>query len=333
MGRERSNGHDLTSIAIARPASLWRGLGTELTLLAAIAAALIIFARFAPGMISSGNLVNILRQMSFVTIAAIGTTFVIISGRIDLSIGSTISFAAVTMALLVSRHGLPPVLALALPLLIGLAVGLVNGLLTTKARVTSVIATLGTLIALDGAAKLIVGGETIAGLPRLVTYLGSADLGPVPVSVLVMLAVWAGAEFVLRKTTFGRHCYHIGTNEQAAAANGVPVDRFVTWFFMTGGALSGLAAVLLVGRLQSANVDIGVGLELQAIAIAVIGGGSLFGGKGSAGGTVLAAGLVTVINNGMRLSPINAFWQTAVTGALIIVAVAIDSLRRRGVPS
>ena len=141
------------------------------------------------------------------------------------------------MALLVSRHGLPSGVAVALPVLIGLAVGLVNGLLTTKARVTSVIATLGTLIALDGAAKLILGGETIAGLPSAVTYLGSADLGPVPVSVLVMIFVWLAAEFALRQTMYGRYCYHIGSSERAAVVNGVPVDRYVTWFFMTGGAL------------------------------------------------------------------------------------------------
>ena len=207
---------------------------------------------------------------------------------------------------------------------------MVNGLLMTKARVTSVIATLGTLIALAGAAKLMLGGETIAGLPSAVTYLGSADLGPVPVSVLVMIVVWLAAEFVLRRSTFGRYCYHIGSSERAAVANGVPVDRYVTWFYMTAGALSGLAALVLVGRLRSANVDVGTGLELQVIAVAVIGGGSLFGGKGTVTGTVLAAGLIAVINSGMRLSPINPFWQQLVTGVLIIVAVTVDALRTSG---
>ncbi|MDP7066092.1 MAG: ABC transporter permease [Acidimicrobiales bacterium] len=314
----------------ARLASLWRGHGTELVLLGAIGGVLILFSRFAPGMLTSNNLVSILRQMSFIAIAGLGITFVIISGRIDLSVGSTITVASTTMALLVTRHGVPSGVALVLPVLIGMMVGMINGLLTTKARVTSVIATLGTLIALDGAAKLIVGGETIAGLPKVVTYLGSSKLGPVPVSVFVMLFVWFGAEFTLRKTSFGRNCYHIGSNEQAASLNGIAVDRYVTWFFMTAGALSGLAALILVGRLRSANVDIGVGLELQAIAVAVIGGGSLFGGKGTATGTVFAVGLMAVINSGMRLSSVNVYWQTAVTGALIVVAVSIDAIRRRG---
>jgi ribose/xylose/arabinose/galactoside ABC-type transport system permease subunit len=313
----------------ARLASLWRAHGTELVLLGAIGGVLILFSRFAPGMLTSNNLVTILRQMSFVAIAALGATFVIISGRIDLSIGSTITVASTTMALLVTRHGVPSGVALVLPLLIGMTVGAVNGFLTTKARVTPVIATLGMLVALDGAAKLIVGGETINGLPKVVTYLGSSKLGPVPVSVFVMFLVWFGVEFTLRKTSFGRYCYHIGSNEQAALLNGIAVDRYVTWFFMVAGALSGLAALILVGRLRSANVNIGVGLELQAIAVVVIGGGSLFGGKGTATGTVLAVALMAVINSGMRLSSINVYWQTAVTGALIVVAVSIDAMRRR----
>lgn len=304
---------------------------TNLLLLVAIPVCLFSFRPFAPSILNTQNLLDILGQMSYLSIASIGTTFVIIAGRIDLSIGSTVTLATTATALLVARHGVPGELAIIVLLGIGVAVGVLNGLLTTKLKVNSVIATLGTLIVLAGAAELIIGGETIADLPVTLTYVGSETwLGDVPVSVFAMFGVWIAAEIVLKRTIFGRNCYHIGTNERAARLNGVRVDRNVIGYFVVGGALSALAGLILVGRLLSTNVDIGADLELQAIAIAVIGGASLFGGRGSAFGAVLAAALVTTINNGLTLTDISVYWQITVTGTLIIVAVAADSFRLRG---
>jgi ribose/xylose/arabinose/galactoside ABC-type transport system permease subunit len=208
-------------------------------------------------------------------------------------------------------------------------VGVVNGLLTTKARVNSIIATLGTMIVLAGGAALAVGGETIAGLPYGVTYLGTATFGSIPAAAFALLAVWLSAEVTLRKTRLGRYGFHIGTNERASTLNGIHVSRYVIAYYVIGGALAGLAGLILMGRLLSANVDIGSNLELEAIAVTVIGGTSLFGGRGSATGTVLAAALVTVINNGLTLTNADIYWEITVSGLLIILAVAVDSLRRR----
>lgn len=302
---------------------------TSLFLLVAIPAFLFAFQPFAPGILNTQNLLDLLQQMSYLAIAAIGTTFVMVSARIDLSIGSTLTVATTAAALLLTRHGLPAVLGILVPLLIGAAVGLANGFLTTKLRVNPVIATLGMLIVLAGAANLVVGGETISDLPYAVTYLGTATFGSVPAGALVLLAVLVVAEYVLRKTRLGRYCYHIGSNERAARLNGVPVNRYVVTYFVIGGALAGLAGLILMGRLLSTNVDIGSDMELQAIAVTVIGGTSLFGGRGSAIGTVLAAAFVTVINNGLTLADISVYWQITVTGGLIILAVALDSIRRR----
>ena len=302
---------------------------TSLLLLVAIPACLFAFQPFAPSILNTQNLLDLLQQMSYLAIAAIGTTFVMVSARIDLSIGSTLTVATTTAALLLTRHGLPPALGILVPLLIGAAVGLANGFLTTKARVNPVIATLGMLIVLAGAANLVVGGETVSGLPYAVTYLGTATFGSVPAGAFVLLAVLAVAEYSLRKTRLGRYCYHIGSNERAARLNGVPVNRYVVTYFVIGGTLAGLAGLIMMGRLLSTNVDIGKDLELQAIAVTVIGGTSLFGGRGSAIGTVLAAAFVTVINNGLRLTNISVYWEITVTGGLIILAVALDSMRRR----
>jgi ribose transport system permease protein len=303
---------------------------TILALLVAIPVCLFSFRGVAPSMLRTQNLLDILDQMSAISVAAIGTTFVIVAARIDLSIGSTITVASTTSALLTTRHGVPGGVGIVVALAIGAAVGLLNGLLTTKARVNSVIATLGMLIVLAGAAALVVGGETIANLPGSLAYLGSERVfGELPVSVFVLLGVWLAAELTLRATVFGRTCYHVGSNERAARLNGVRVDRWVIAFFVVAGILSALTGIMLMGRLLSANVDIGANLELQAIAIAVIGGASLFGGRGSVTGTILAAALVTVLNNGLTLTDISVYWQITVAGGLIIVAVAADSLRQR----
>ena len=305
--------------------------GTSLILLLAVPACLLAFRPFAPYILSTQNLLDLLQQMSYLAIAAVGTTFVMIAARIDLSIGSAVTVATTTSALLVVKHGVPGPVGVLLPILVGSAVGLANGLLVTKARVNSVIATLGTMIVLAGAAALVVGGETVAGLPTSMLYLGTATFGTVPAAFFVLLAVWLSAEFVLRRTRFGRYCYHVGSNERAATLNGVTVSRYVIGYFIVGGALAGLAGLILMGRLFSANVDTGADMELQAIAVTVIGGTSLFGGRGSATGTVLAAALVTVITNGLTQTDISVYWGIAVTGGLIIVAVGLDSLRRRDV--
>jgi ribose/xylose/arabinose/galactoside ABC-type transport system permease subunit len=304
--------------------------GTSLILLIAIPVVLLAFKPWAPSILNTQNLLDILQQMSYLAIAAVGTTFVIIAARIDLSLGSIITVATTTTALLVTKHGLPVYIAVPLPIVIGAAVGVMNGLLTTKVRVNSIIATLGTMIVLAGGASLVVGGETIAGLPYGVIYLGTATFGSIPAAAFVLLAVWLCAEYTLRRTRLGRYAFHIGANERASTLNGIHVGRYVTAYYVIGGALAGLAGLILMGRLFSANVDIGSDMELRAIAVTVIGGTSLFGGRGSATGTVLAAALVTVINNGLTLTNADIYWEITVSGILIILAVAVDSLRRRG---
>ena len=299
------------------------GIGVALVVLAAF------FLAFAPFFGSAQNLRDIMTQITLNTILAIGMTFVILVGGIDLSVGSVIALCAVVSGTLMAENGGGIALAVAVSVALGALVGLVNGFVTEHWRVPSFIVTLGMLYMARGAAQDYTGAATIYDLPKALTDFGTATVAGVPAVFVVALAMVAVAWFVLSRTVFGRLVYAIGNNEEAVRLSGHRTSRIKVACFMIAGAAVGVAAVIYTARLGVASPILGSGYELNAIAAVVIGGASLSGGRGSAMGTLLGACLLGVLTNGLLLMGVSDFRRTIITGAVIIVAVVLDSYRRR----
>ncbi|MDZ8107717.1 MAG: ribose ABC transporter permease [Nostoc sp. DedQUE12a] len=288
----------------------------------------ILFTFLSPNFLTGGNLVNILRQASINIVLATGMTFVILTGGIDLSVGSMLAVSAV-VALLVSL--LPAIGWAALPagLLAGLLLGLVNGALITFLDVPPFIVTLGSLTALRGVAYLIAKGTTVINRDINFAWIGNSYIGPLPWLVIIALLTVAVSWFVLRQTVLGVQIYAVGGNERAARLTGIKVNRVLLFVYGVSGLLSGLAGVMSASRLYSASGLLGQGYELDAIAAVILGGTSFTGGIGTIGGTLLGALIIAVLNNGLTLLNMSFFWQLVVKGLVIIFAVMIDRLRRR----
>ncbi len=281
-----------------------------------------------PHFFTTGNLLNVAQQTVINAIIAVGLTFVIISGGIDLSVGSTLAFSGVVMALGL-RAGWPVPLCVGVSLGVGAACGVVNGLLITLGRLPPFIATLGMMSVARGAALLVTDGRPVSGFSESFRWLATGEVLGLPMPVWVMIAVYALTHVVLTRTRFGRYTYAIGGNEEAAILSGVPVRIYKVGIYALGGALAGLSAVLLTARLNSAQPIAGLSYELDAIAATVIGGTSLMGGRGSVVGTLIGALIMGVLRNGLNLLGVSSFVQQVVIGAVIIAAVMLDTLMKR----
>ena len=288
----------------------------------------ILFAFLSPNFLTVGNIVNILRQSSINIVLATGMTFVILTGGIDLSVGSILGVSAV-VALLVSL--LPALSWAAVPaaLLAGLLLGLVNGAIITFLDVPPFIVTLGSLTALRGLAFLVAKGTTLINRDINFAWVGNAYLGPIPWLVIIALLTVIASWFVLRQTVLGVQIYAVGGNERAARLTGIKVNRVLLFVYGISGLLAGLAGIMSASRLYSASGILGQGYELDAIAAVILGGTSFTGGIGTIGGTLLGALIIAILNNGLTLLNLSYFWQLVVKGLVIILAVVIDRLRRR----
>lgn len=269
------------------------------------------------------NLFFVLLQISVNTVLAAGMTVVILTAGIDLSIGSVVALAGVIGADLAS-HGTPVPLAAAVALGVGTVVGLFNGAAIVYLRVAPFIATLATMTAARGLAYLYTDGVSIGGLSDAFTYWGSGRIGPIPVPVLVAALVVIGCAVLLGRTVFGRRVYAVGGNEEAARLSGVRVGRIKLGVYALMGLLAGLGGLLLAARLGSGDPKAGQLFELNAIAAVVVGGTSLMGGRGRIWGTVLGALIIGVLDNGLVLMDVSAFYQMVVKGLVILAAVALD---------
>lgn len=295
------------------------------------------------------NLVNVIRQISVMGLIAIGVTMVIITTGIDLSSGSVLALSAVVAASLAQRPDwenakypgldLPVIVPILAGLTVGALCGLINGSLIARFKIPPFIATLGMYTAARGAA-LLYSERPVSGLTDTYNYIGQGEilkvfpipdqppLGlPVPVIILVLVAV--GAHIMLNNTRFGRHIYAVGGNEQAALISGLNVGRIKIGVYTIAGLLSGLAALVLSSRIGSGQPGLAVGIELDAIAAAVIGGTSLSGGVGTVWGTIIGALIIGVLNNGLDLLNVSAYWQTIIKGTIIVVAVIVDERKNR----
>jgi ribose/xylose/arabinose/galactoside ABC-type transport system permease subunit len=296
---------------------------------ATLAAFLLVVAAVAiasPAFLTGTNLLNIVRQASVHGIMAVGMTFVILTGGIDLSVGSMLALAGILCATL-QRAGWPVTLVLAATLLLGAVMGLVNGLATTKLKVTPFVVTLGTMSIARGIAHIATNSQPIGGFDQGFRWLGAGELFGLPVPIAIFLLTVLVAAAVLKRTRFGRYLYAIGGNENAARLSGIRVDFCTAAAYVVCGVTAALAGVVLTSRLNTAESIAGLGYELDVVASVVIGGASLSGGRGSVWGTLAGALLIGTINNGMNLLKISSYYQLVVKGAIIIAAAGLDRLR------
>ena len=303
-----------------------RQLGTLSGLLVLVVALWIL----TPHFLTISNLLNVAEQATIIAIIAVGMTFVIITGGIDLSVGSVLAVSGVVMAYSL-QSGVPLPLALIIGLGVGLLCGVVNGLLITIGRLPPFIATLGMMSVARGAALMFTEGRPISGFSEGFRSIATGEILRIPAPVVIMIVVYVIAHFVLKRTKLGRYTYAIGGNEEAALLSGINVRLNKTLVYGIAGLLSGLAAILLTARLNSAQPIAGMSYELDAIAATVIGGTSLLGGEGTISGTLIGALIMAVLRNGLNLLSVSSFFQQVVIGSVIILAVLIDmALKRRG---
>lgn len=295
----------------------------------AVLAVLVIFMLIAaPNFGSVDNILNIARNISINAIIAAGMTFVIITAGIDLSVGSIVAVSGVA-SVLAAVAGAPAILAILIGILAGALAGLANGALVSYLMLAPFIVTLGLMTFLRGLAYTMTEGQPIVDSALSFRDLGNGYIAGIPAPVIVMLAVYAICWFVLERTKFGRHVYAVGGNPEAARLAGIRVKRVLTSVYVIGGALSGLAGVIFAARVVSAQPTAGTGYELDAIAAVVLGGTALAGGKGRIIGTLIGSIILGVLTTGLILMNVQFFTQLLIKGVVIILAVAIDSLKQR----
>jgi ribose transport system permease protein len=285
-----------------------------------------------PHFLTAINLASVARQTAVINIMALGMTLVIITGGIDLSVGSMLAISGLfgTMAI---KAGQPAIIAIAIGIGCGMLCGLLNGLMITRLRISPFIVTLGTLEAYRGLALVISKGLPVHEIPDSFSYLGDGNLLGIPFSLWVLAVCAVLMHFILENTKLGRYSFAIGSNQSAAYYAGVPIKFHLTSVYLIAGGLAGLAGMVEASRLMTGQPTAGQGYELQAIAAVVIGGGSLQGGEGSVIGTLIGAFIIGLLSNGSDLLGINPYWQQVTIGVVIIAAVGFDEFRKRSLAS
>lgn len=317
---------------VTAPAVPGRRSRPELARHAGLIVVLVALAVLATGQsdvfLTGGNLLNVLRQVSVVAVLAAGLTALMTAGGIDFSLGSTAAVASGVLAVLLAG-GMGEGPAVVLVLLLGAAIGTVNGVLITASGVAPFVITLGTATALGGVALLVIGGQTIT-VGGALSWLGSGSVAGLPVLLIIAALVTAGIGVLLRSTTFGRNAYAMGGNEEAARLAGIPVARTKILLYAANGLLAALGGTMLLARLGAASPGTaGLPLELTVVAAVVIGGTALSGGRGTVVGTVLGVLLVGVVNNTLNLIQVNPFYQDIAIGTVLVLAALAATLRRR----
>lgn len=304
-----------------------RGQDSSLGLLAILIVLAVVLSFVSPYFLTATNLLNIGRGIAIVGIVAVGETIVIISGGFDLSVGSTMAAAGMAAGWLVTQ-GVPLPLAFAAALLIGIVVGLLNGIIISYGRINPLIATLATLAIVRGLSYVISGGRELVISDPAFQAFGVGTLFGIPYIVILLVATFALVAWLMPRTRFGRYAYAIGSSATAAQRAGVPVKRWRLAFYVTSGLLSAVAGLVFVARTGNAQPSAALGIELDVITAVILGGTSLAGGRGKVWGTFIGLMLLGVVNNGLILAGVPAFWQQVVKGAILLIAVLYDELRR-----
>jgi ribose transport system permease protein len=300
----------------------------EITLFVLIAILIVVMSIASPYFLSLANFRAMAVGLVPTGVIVIGMSILLVSGGFDLSVGSVLALASTVCALLMIA-GAPILLAIVATLLLGAFIGLINGLLITGLSINPLVATLGTMSVARGFALVFTEGFSLSSLPTSFGFLGTTNLFGLPPIVWLMIVLVALGDFLLRRSTFFRQIYFIGSNERAARLSGISVDRVRVVAYVLTALLAALAGIMLASRLMSGTPTAGNGLELQVLAAAVIGGASLRGGEGTVLGAFLGAVFVALINNAMTMLAVSIYWQMIVTGAVLVAAVAIDMIGRR----
>ena len=287
-----------------------------------------VLALLSPVFLTMNNVLNVIRQSSIIGIMAVGVTFVILSGGIDLSVGSVMAVSGMIAAGSM-QNGAGMGVAILIALAVGIAAGLVNGLLVTAAGITPFVVTLGMMSIARGATLLYSQGYPISGFTEAFRFIGGGYIFGIPFPVIIFLGAVVVGWGVLTQTRLGRYTYAIGGNEETVKLSGVNSSFFKTMVYVISGATAGISALILTSRLNSAGPTAGLTYELTVIAAVVIGGTSLSGGRGTVWGSLIGALLIAVINNGMNLLGISPYFQELARGVIIILAVYIDRLREQ----
>ena len=286
----------------------------------------LVFGVFTVQFLTPHNLANIGIQASVLIIVALGMTLIILSEGIDLSLGTVLGLAGVVLALCV-KHGLGLVAGIVLAILVGAAFGAVNGTLITRLGLPPFVVTLGSLGMAQGLSLVLTQGRSIPGLGPRVQYFNDGWIAGIPVPVVMTAAAFLLVYVILYYTKFGTYVFALGGNEEALALAGVRTRLYKTGVYVLGGALAGVGALVMTGRMNAAHPDVGVGLEFDAIAAVILGGTSFERGKGWLLGTLIGVAAVSVLRNGLNLIGLSSTWQLSTVGTVIILAIVIDALR------
>lgn len=282
----------------------------------------------SPAFMTLSNISNVLTQVSTNAIIAVGMTFVILTGGIDLSVGSTVAISgALAASIIKSTNNI--FLAVLAAAIVGIAIGIINGLLISKGKLQAFIVTLATMTIFRGATLVFTSGTPISKLPEKFVEIGNGKLGFIPIPVVITVIVLIISIYILTQTRFGRYLYALGGNEDSARLSGINTTKIKTLVYVISGFASSIAGIIIASRIGSASPNAGTSFELDAIAAVVIGGTSLAGGEGKITGTIIGALIIGVLNNGLNLMNVSPFYQSIVKGLVILIAVLLDKKGRK----
>lgn len=281
-----------------------------------------VISLITPRFLSITNVKNVLTQVSVNAVIAIGMSFVILTGGIDLSVGSILAVSGAAAASIIKSTG-NVFLAIIVALAIGSVIGLINGVLVSKGRIQAFIVTLATMTIFRGITYVFTNGTPISGLGQGFSSIGNKMVLGLPIPVVFMVIVFGIAFYILSQTRYGRYLYALGGNEDSARLSGINTDKIKTLVYVISGATAALSGIIVTSRIGSASPNAGVGFELDAIAAVVVGGTSLSGGEGSVVGTIIGALIIGVLNNGLNLINVSPFYQAIVKGLVILLAVMV----------
>ncbi len=288
----------------------------------------VVFSILAPNFRTFGNLIVILRQVSMLGIVSAGMMIVLITGGIDLSVGSRLSIVGVITALSVVQWGIDPILSIVIGVTVGTVIGLINGLIITKTGMPPIIATLAMSGVIGGVSFIVCKGSPVYGIPDSYLVFGQGYIGPIPIPVIIMLVLLAVCAFILNKTYIGRYFYAVGSNEEATRLSGLSIARIKIIAYTVCGFLTSLAAIILMSRVNSGQPKAGAGFEMDVLTACVVGGVSINGGEGKVSQIIIGTLIIGVLSNGLVIVGVSEYWQQIAKGAVLMFAVAFDSIQR-----
>ncbi|KMZ54131.1 ABC transporter permease [Dorea sp. D27] len=300
---------------------------SNMTAIGVVLLLMIIIASVAsPYFLDMYNLQSLIRDLAFIGMIGIAQSLLLLIGELDLSVGKIASLCGILAGMMMVNYGINPWLALALALLLGLVFGCINGLIITKLRLNSMVATIGMQGVYGGINLVLTKGKAITGIPEDIYILGKGNLGPVPFPFVFCVAVLILIIFMVKKTKTGRYIYAIGNSREAAKILGIKVDKIRVMIYAIVGLISSLAGILYVARLGSSQSAIGENWPMNSIAASVIGGVSLTGGIGNPAGALIGAAIISIIQNMIVLFGVNVYWQSAVSGIVVVIAISFSSI-------